>query len=63
VSVGVRVEERLNTTGLDDRGFESRQGLGIFLFTTVSSPGTGTYPASYPMGIRGSYLGGKAAGA
>jgi hypothetical protein len=22
--------------GLDDRGFESRQGLGIFLFTTVS---------------------------
>jgi hypothetical protein len=23
---------------LDDRGFESRQGLGIFLFTTVSRP-------------------------
>jgi hypothetical protein len=22
--------------GLDDRGFESRQGLGIFLFTTTS---------------------------
>jgi hypothetical protein len=22
--------------GLDDRGFESRQGLGIFLFTTAS---------------------------
>jgi hypothetical protein len=24
--------------GLDDRGFESRQGLGIFLFATASSP-------------------------
>jgi hypothetical protein len=24
--------------GLDDREFESRQGLGIFLFTTVSIP-------------------------
>jgi hypothetical protein len=23
--------------GLDDRGFESRQGLGIFLFTTAFS--------------------------
>jgi hypothetical protein len=23
--------------GLDDRGFESRQGLGIFLFTTALS--------------------------
>jgi hypothetical protein len=24
--------------GLDDDGFESRQGLGIFLFTTASRP-------------------------
>jgi hypothetical protein len=24
--------------GLDDRGFESRQGLGIFLFITTSRP-------------------------
>jgi hypothetical protein len=24
--------------GLDDRGLDSRQGLGIFLFTTVSRP-------------------------
>jgi hypothetical protein len=24
------------TIGLDDQGFESRQGLGIFLFTTAS---------------------------
>jgi hypothetical protein len=28
--------------GLDDRGFESRQGLGIFLFTTASRSALGT---------------------
>jgi hypothetical protein len=27
--------------GLDDRGFESHQGLGIFLFTTASRPALG----------------------
>jgi hypothetical protein len=27
--------------GLDDQGFESRQRLGIFLFTTVSRPALG----------------------
>jgi hypothetical protein len=27
--------------GLDDRRFESRQGLGIFLFTTASRPTLG----------------------
>jgi hypothetical protein len=27
--------------GLDDRGFESREELGIFLFTTVSRPTQG----------------------
>jgi hypothetical protein len=27
--------------GLDDRGFESRQGLRIFLFSTVSRPALG----------------------
>jgi hypothetical protein len=27
--------------GLDDRGFESRQGMGIFLFTTASRPALG----------------------
>jgi len=27
--------------GLDFRGFESRQGLGIFLFTTASRPALG----------------------
>jgi hypothetical protein len=31
--------------GLDDRGFESRQGLGIFLFTTASRSALGpTHP-------------------
>jgi hypothetical protein len=24
--------------GMDERGFESRQGLGIFLFTTATRP-------------------------
>jgi hypothetical protein len=27
--------------GLDDRGFESREGLGIFLFTTAFRPAPG----------------------
>jgi len=30
---------------MDDRGFDSRQGLGIFLFTTLSGPALGpTHP-------------------
>jgi hypothetical protein len=33
--------------GLDDRGFESRQGLGIFLHTTVSRPALG--PTKLPI--------------
>jgi hypothetical protein len=33
--------------GLDDRGFESRQGLGIFLFTTAS--GTALGPTQPPI--------------
>jgi hypothetical protein len=39
--------------GLGDRGFESRQGLGIFLFTTASRPALGL--------TRGFLPGGKAA--
>jgi len=27
--------------GLNDQGFESRQGLGIYLFTTLSRPALG----------------------
>jgi hypothetical protein len=49
--------------GLDDPGFESRQGLGIFLFSTASRPAIGAHPASYPMGTRDSFPGDKAAGA
>jgi hypothetical protein len=37
--------------GLGDRGFESRQGLGTFLFTTFQ-----------PTSTRGSFPGDKAAG-
>jgi hypothetical protein len=48
--------------GLDDPGFESRQGLNSFLRHSVQT-GFGVYPASYPMGTRGSFPGGKAAGA
>jgi len=47
-----------NCGGLDDREFESRQGLGIFLFTIVSRP---VLELTLPP-TRGSFLGGKAAG-
>jgi hypothetical protein len=45
--------------GVDDRRFEFRQRLGIFLFTTASRPALGAHPASYPMGNMGSFSGGK----
>jgi hypothetical protein len=48
------------TTGV--LGFDSRRGLRIFLFTTVSRPAL-SHPASYPIGNRGSSPGNKAAGA
>jgi hypothetical protein len=41
VKAVVRVGIALNY-GLDGRGFESWQGLGIFLFTTMSSPALGS---------------------
>jgi hypothetical protein len=40
-------------------GFDSRRGLGIFLFTT----GSGAHPASYPMDTRSSFPGGRTTGA
>jgi hypothetical protein len=46
--------------GLDDRGFESRQGLEVSLHHRVQA-GSGAHPASYPAGTRGSSSGGKAA--
>jgi hypothetical protein len=47
---------------LDDRGFESRQELGIFLFTTASR--SVLVPTQPPMHwvLGGSFPGGKAAG-
>jgi hypothetical protein len=47
--------------GLDDRGFESRQGLGMFLFTAVSRPALGYTRGSYTMDVRSSFPWGKAA--
>jgi hypothetical protein len=51
--------------GLDDRGSRVRfpAGAGNFSLHHRVQNGTGSHPASYPMGIRGSFPGGKAAGA
>jgi hypothetical protein len=47
------------SSGLDDRGFESRQGLEIFIFTTTSRPAQGPthspvhcVPGSLCMGVK-----------
>jgi hypothetical protein len=42
-------------------GFDSRREVGIFLFTTASRTALG--PTQPPLGTRGSFPGGKAAGA
>jgi hypothetical protein len=48
--------------GLDDRGFDSWQRLGIFLFTTASRPALG--PTQPPIQwVQGAFPGSKAAGA
>jgi hypothetical protein len=48
--------------GLDNQGFKSRQGLGIFLFTTASRPALESSQPSVQW-LRGALsLGGKAAG-
>jgi hypothetical protein len=61
-SVGIALGYRL-----DDRGskFDSRGGGGVGNFSLHHRVpnGSGTHPVSYPMGTRGSYPGGKAAGA
>jgi hypothetical protein len=51
--------------GLDDRGSRVRfpAGAGNFSLRHRVQNGSGAHPASYPMGTRGSFLGGKAAGA
>jgi hypothetical protein len=49
---------------LDDRGFRVRfpTGAGNFSLHHRVQNGPGVHPASYPMGTRGSFPGGKAAG-
>jgi hypothetical protein len=51
--------------GLDDRGSRVRfpAGAGNFSLHHRVQNGSGAYPASYPMGTRGSFPVGKAAGA
>jgi hypothetical protein len=42
--------------GLDDRGFVSRQGLGIFLLATVSRPALWGPPRLLSYGYQGLFL-------
>jgi hypothetical protein len=51
--------------GLDDRGSRIRfpVGAGNFSLHYRVQNGSGAHPASYPMGTRSSFPGGKAAGA
>jgi hypothetical protein len=51
--------------GLDDRGSRVRfpAGAGNFSLHHRVQNGSGAHPDSYPMGTRGSFPGGKAAGA
>jgi hypothetical protein len=51
--------------GLDDLGSRVQfpAGAGNFSLCHWFQNGSGAYPASYPMGTRGSFPGGKAAGA
>jgi hypothetical protein len=51
--------------GLDDRGSRVRfpAGAGNFSLDHRVQNGPGAHAASYPMGSRGSFPGGKAAGA
>jgi hypothetical protein len=51
--------------GLDDRDSRVRftAGAGNFSLHHRVQNGSRAHPASYPMGTRGSFLGGKAAGA
>jgi hypothetical protein len=46
-----------------DNGIDSRRGLGNFFLHHRVQNGSGAHPTSYPMGTRGSFTGGKAAGA
>jgi hypothetical protein len=66
-----KVESRYSSVGialgygLDDRGSRDRfpPGAGNISFHHRVQNGSGDHPASCPMGTRGSFPGGKAAGA
>jgi hypothetical protein len=49
--------------GLDDRGTLSPSRVMNFIFPKIVQTGSEVHPTSYPMGIGGSFPGGKAAGA
>jgi hypothetical protein len=59
-SVGIALDY-----GLDDRGSRVRfpEGAGNFSLHHRVQNVSGAHPASYPLGTRGSFRGGKAAGA
>jgi hypothetical protein len=58
--VGIALDYRL-----DDRGYRVRSpaGTGYFSLHHRVQNGSGSHPASYPMGTRGSFPVGKASGA
>jgi hypothetical protein len=60
ISVGIAL-----SFGLDDWGSRVRfpVGAGNFSLHHSVQTGSGAHPASYPVGARGSFPGGKAAGA
>jgi hypothetical protein len=55
---------RYSAYGLDDRGSRARfpASAGNFSLHHHVQNGSGAHPASHPVGIRGSFPGGKAAG-
>jgi hypothetical protein len=57
-----KVLYRARGFGLDDRGFEFQQALGIFLFAIASTPALGPTQPSCPVGTRGSFHEVKVAG-
>jgi hypothetical protein len=71
IDAGLRVEKSRDSSvgialsyGLDERGSRVRfpAGAGNFSLHHRVQNGSGTHPASYPMGTRGYFPGGKAAG-
>jgi hypothetical protein len=63
--VKVKAQGKLYLYGLDDRGSRVRfpAGAGNFSLHRRVQNGSEAHPASYPVGTRGSFPGGKAAGA